>query len=164
MSRPQWTPAYIGIGSNLDGPREHVARGIAELGMLPNTRLVARSKLYKTSPVGPQDQPTYVNAVAGLLTQQNAQELLQSLKALEKKLGKSEPVVRWGPRVIDFDLLALGGERIDTDALKVPHPGISQRAFVLIPWTDVAPQFSIPGLGSVAALAARVDASGVEAL
>jgi 2-amino-4-hydroxy-6-hydroxymethyldihydropteridine diphosphokinase len=164
MSRSKWSPAYIGVGSNLDGPREHVAQGLSELGALEKTKLIAVSKFYRTAPVGPQDQPHYVNAVAGLLTQQNALELLLSLKSLEKKLGRDEPVVRWGPRVIDFDLLALGSERIDSETLKVPHPGIPQRAFVLVPWSEVAPHFSIPGMGNVSSLCARVDASGVEAM
>jgi 2-amino-4-hydroxy-6-hydroxymethyldihydropteridine diphosphokinase len=164
MTQDTWTPAYIGIGSNLDNPQAQVARGFAALERLPRTLLIARSRLYRTTPVGPADQPEYINAVAGLLTQLDAPALLMELKALEKQLGRSEPVVRWGPRVIDFDLLALGSTRSDTNELKLPHPGIAERAFVLFPLNDVAPQVDIPGVGRPWALLEKVDASGVEAL
>ncbi len=159
-----WRPAFIGVGSNLDEPQNQVARGVEALGGLPMTQLVLRSKLYRTMPMGPQDQPRFVNAVAGLLTQLDAHALLTQLKALEKKLGRAEPIVRWGPRSIDFDLLVLGSERIDSPDLKLPHPGIAERAFVLVPLAEIAPHLDIPGVGQPNALVAKVATSGVEAL
>ncbi|HTE40380.1 MAG TPA: 2-amino-4-hydroxy-6-hydroxymethyldihydropteridine diphosphokinase [Steroidobacteraceae bacterium] len=151
-----WTPAYLGVGSNLDSPRTQVERGIDALSELPHTRLVMCSNLYKTAPVGPQDQPHFVNAVVGLLTQLSALDLLAALKALENRLGRAQPTLRWGPRVIDFDLLVFGAQRIESDILKVPHPGLSSRGFVLVPFLDVAPDLEVPGLGAVRALAARL--------
>jgi 2-amino-4-hydroxy-6-hydroxymethyldihydropteridine diphosphokinase len=102
--------------------------------------------------------------VAGLLTQLDAAALLEQFKKLEKAFGRAEPIVRWGPRVIDFDLLVLGATRIDTDQLKVPHPGIAERASVLVPLTEIAPHLDIPGVGRSSALASRVDVSAVVAL
>lgn len=163
-AQQSWLPAYIGVGSNLEDPQAQVTRGVEALSALPGVRLIALSKLYRTAPVGPQDQPHFVNAVAGALTTLDASTLLAELKALEKKLGRTQPVVRWGPRVIDFDLLVLGGERAATDALTLPHPGIAQRAFVLRPLMDVAPDLDVPGVGRVRALAARVDMSGAQPL
>jgi 2-amino-4-hydroxy-6-hydroxymethyldihydropteridine diphosphokinase len=164
MSQDTWTPAYIGVGSNLDDPQSQVLRGIDALAALPGVKLIARSKLYRTAPLGPQDQPHYVNAAVGVLTQVDASALLAQLKALERQLGRSRPVVRWGPRVIDFDLLAFGSTRIDSEDLKVPHPGVSERGFVLKPLLDVAPDLSIPGCGSVRSLASKVAMQDIEAL
>ncbi len=164
MTQPQWTPVYIGIGGNLDDPRAQVKRGVELLAELPKTKLIARSKLYRSAPLGPKDQPDFVNAVVGLLTQLDAPTLLTNLKALEKRMGRAEPVVRWGPRVIDFDLLVFGGERIDSETLKVPHPEIANRAFVLAPLLDIAPNLEIPGVGRANLLAGRIDLTGVTAL
>jgi 2-amino-4-hydroxy-6-hydroxymethyldihydropteridine diphosphokinase len=164
MSQPTWTPAYIGIGSNLDDPRAQVLSGIDALANMPHTRLVARSKLYRSAPMGPQDQPHYVNAVAGLITQLDAPALLAQLKFLEKSQGREQPVVRWGPRVVDFDLLVFGSVVMKDETLTLPHPGISERSFVLLPMMDVAPDLNIPSVGRVSALAARVDTSNLQVL
>jgi 2-amino-4-hydroxy-6-hydroxymethyldihydropteridine diphosphokinase len=164
MSESLWTPVYVGIGSNLDDPKGQVTRGIVALKGLSATKLIARSKLYLTKPLGRKDQPDYVNAVAGLMTQLVAPAMLNELKALEKKLGRTQPAERWGPRVIDFDLLVFGAERINSDTLNVPHPGIAERAFVLMPLMDIAPDLDIPGIGRLNAIAARIDATEVRAL
>jgi len=157
MSVATWTPAYVGIGSNLEEPRQQIARGLAALAALPDTRLLASSRVYISSPLGPQDQPAFVNAVAGLLTQLDAHALLSNLKRLERELGRQEPVVRWGPRVIDFDLLVFGGQQIDTEQLKVPHQGLGVRNFAIYPLHDIAPSLHVPGLGSVAHIKAKVE-------
>jgi 2-amino-4-hydroxy-6-hydroxymethyldihydropteridine diphosphokinase len=162
MSHDTWTPAYIGVGSNLDDPQAQVTRGIDALAGLGGVKLIAQSKLYRTAPLGPQDQPHYINAAVGVLTQLDAPTLLARLKTLEQQLGKTRPVVRWGPRIIDFDLLAFGSARIDSDDLKVPHPGVAERGFVLKPLLDVAPDLNIPGCGSVRALASKASMQGVE--
>lgn len=159
-----WTPAYIGIGSNLDEPAQQVMRGFDALASIPSTVLIARSRLYRTAPLGPQDQPQFVNAAAGVLTQLDAQSLLTQLKRLEAELGREQPVVRWGPRKIDFDLLVFGAEKIDADMLTVPHPGIGVRNFVLYPLADIAPELTVPGLGLVSKLKASVESDGVSVL
>jgi 2-amino-4-hydroxy-6-hydroxymethyldihydropteridine diphosphokinase len=151
-----FAPAYVGIGSNLDEPRRQVELATAELAALPRTRLIASSPLYQTRPVGPQDQPDFVNSTAALLTQLDAATLLAELRALEQRLGKQPPAVRFGPRRIDLDLLVFGSECIDTPSLQVPHPRLHERAFVLYPLADLAPALWIPGRGRVAALKAAV--------
>ena len=159
-----WFPAYVALGSNLDRPVDQVERAFAALASLPQSRLVARSGLYRTQPLGPQDQPEFINAAAGLLTQLAPLELLHELKALEQAMGRGKPIVRWGPRVIDFDLSVFGSQRIDTEALTVPHPGVPVRNFVLYPLLDIAPELEVPGHGRIRELAARVSAQGLTAL
>jgi 2-amino-4-hydroxy-6-hydroxymethyldihydropteridine diphosphokinase len=156
-----WTPAYVALGSNLDDPGAQVARAFDALESLRGTRLVARSPLYRSAPLGPVAQPDFVNAVGGLLTQLAPRALLDALKSLEAALGREAPVVRWGPRRIDLDLLVHGTARVDEPGLSVPHPGLAERAFVLRPLADVAPDLEVPGLGRVRSLADRVDASGL---
>ena len=157
-------PAYVALGSNLDDPRAQVERAMAELAGLPGTRCVLRSSLYRSRPFGPVTQPDFINAVAGLLTQLDAAALLAELKALETRLGRERPVVRWGPRRIDLDLLVHGGARIDSPALQVPHPGIAVRAFVLVPLAEIAPDLDVPGVGRVRVLLEQVDSSDLERL
>lgn len=164
MPVDRWVPAYVALGSNLDDPREQVERGIAALAGLPDTRLVLRSSLYRTRPFGPVEQPDFVNAAAGLLTRLEPAEFLAGLKALETQLGRERPVVRWGPRRIDLDLLVHGGARIAERDLAVPHPGIPERAFVLVPLAEFAPDLVVPGRGRVRDLLARVDSSDLERL
>ena len=164
MSVQRWVPAYVALGGNLDGPREQVERAMAALAGLPDTRLVLRSSLYRTRPFGPVEQPDFINAAAGLLTRLEPAELLAQLKALESKLGRERPVVRWGPRRIDLDLLVHGGATIAEPGLEVPHPGIPERAFVLVPLAEFAPDLVVPGRGRVRDLLARVDSADLERL
>jgi 2-amino-4-hydroxy-6-hydroxymethyldihydropteridine diphosphokinase len=163
-SRPRWLPAYVGVGSNLANPETQVKRALDALGRLPDTRLVAVSPLYRTRPLGDVVQPAFVNAAAGLLTRSTPEDLLAALRALERTLGREPPRERWGPRVIDLDLLAVGRETRATEALTLPHAGIALRDFVLYPLGDIAPDFEVPGLGSVAALRERVTNRGIERL
>jgi 2-amino-4-hydroxy-6-hydroxymethyldihydropteridine diphosphokinase len=163
-SRPRWLPAYVGVGSNLSNPESQVARALAALDRLPGSRLVALSPLYRTRPLGEVVQPAFVNAAAGLLTQSTPEELLAALRGLERELGREPPRERWGPRVIDLDLLAVGRETRATDSLTLPHAGIALRDFVLYPLGDIAPDFEVPGLGRVAMLRARVTNRGLERL
>jgi 2-amino-4-hydroxy-6-hydroxymethyldihydropteridine diphosphokinase len=137
---------------------------MAALAGLPDTRLVLRSSLYRTRPFGPVEQPDFVNAVAGLLTRLEPGGLLAQLQALEAQLGRERPVVRWGPRRIDLDLLVHGGARIAEPGLEVPHPGIPERAFVLVPLAEIAPDLVVPGRGRVRDLLARVDSADLERL
>jgi len=163
-SHPIWLPAYIGIGSNLDDPQAQLLRGIDAIAELSEVRFVARSQLYRTAPVGPQDQPDFINAVVGVLTTKDPMTLLVELKALEKELGRVDPVVRWGPRTIDFDLLVVGAHKYSSEQLSLPHPGIAVRAFVLRPLLDIAPDLDVPGVGRVRTLAAQIDMDGAQPL
>jgi len=160
----RWLPAYVGIGSNLSDPAAQVRRALAALGALPGTKLVASSPLYRTQPFGAVVQPPFVNAVAGVLTQRAPEELLADLRALERALGREPPRERWGPRVIDLDLLVLGREVRATAELTLPHAGIAARDFVLYPLADIAPDLDVPGLGRVAKLRDAVANRGIERL
>jgi 2-amino-4-hydroxy-6-hydroxymethyldihydropteridine diphosphokinase len=158
---PSWRPAYVALGSNLADPAAQVGVAIGRLRQIRATRLIAHSRLWASRPLGPPDQPDFVNAVAGLLTQLDARELLGELQALEAALGRTEPVVRWGPRIIDLDLLALGSEELSEPGLRLPHPGVHERDFVLYPLAELAPELWIPGRGRVEALVRRVANRGI---
>ncbi|HEX4268564.1 MAG TPA: 2-amino-4-hydroxy-6-hydroxymethyldihydropteridine diphosphokinase [Steroidobacteraceae bacterium] len=159
-----WQPAYIGLGSNLQDPRAQVLRACAALERLPVTRVVSRSPLYRSKPFGPVSQPDSINAVAGVLTQLDSRRLLDELLALEQTFGRPAERERWGPRVIDLDLLVQGRERREEPGLTLPHPGIVERNFVLYPLCDLAPDLDVPGLGRVAELKGRLAPLGLERL
>lgn len=161
--RPVWIPAYVAIGSNLDLPQERVAEAFERLAGLASTRLELRSRLYLSKPLGPQEQPDFVNAAAGLLTQLTARELLQALLEVERAMGRNRGE-RWGPRIIDLDLIWIIGTPIDEPGLSVPHPAVSHRNFVLYPLFDIAPSLGIPGHGSVADMRQRAGESGLTVL
>ena len=157
MSATHWWPIYIGIGSNLESPEAQVRQAIASLGNLPQSILVSASGLYRSAPMGPSGQPDFINAVAALLTQTKAHDLLQQLQNLELKQGRTHDIERWGPRTLDLDLLAYASEIINEDDLIVPHPGIADRNFVLLPWQEIAPYYCVPGCAEIAAMAASIS-------
>lgn len=144
--------AYVGLGANLDDPIAHVSRALDELGQLPDTTLVSRSALYRSAPMGPPDQPDYINAVCALSTGLCADALLDALRALEAQHGRLRDGTRWGPRTLDLDILLYGDESIQAEHLKVPHPGMAERAFVLYPLAEIAPDLNVPGLGTLQGL------------
>jgi 2-amino-4-hydroxy-6-hydroxymethyldihydropteridine diphosphokinase len=156
-----WVPAYVGLGSNLENPESQIARAFKALDHLPDTRLIARSSLYRSCPLGPQDQPDFVNAVAGLLTRLDAHQLLAGLQTTEVRLGRGPAHVHWGPRIIDLDLLIYGSVQIDEPQLRIPHAGIQMRNFVLHPLAQIAPELLVPGVGRVNRLLWQVDAAGI---
>ncbi len=158
----RWLPAYVGIGSNLDDPASQVQHAIGRCARLPATRLIARSHLYISKPLGPVSQSDFTNAAIGLLTQLSPEELLGELRAVEVLMGRATAHERWGPRRIDLDLLAVGQETRTTTALQLPHPGIAERDFVLYPLREIAPQLCIVGVGRVAELCERVANRGIE--
>lgn len=155
MIATHWWPAYVGVGSNLDGPEEQVDRAIDAMRRLPNSILVSESGRYRSAPLGPEDQPDFVNAVVGLLTQLEPRDLFGQLREIETRRGRKRGGESWGPRRIDLDLLAYAGLVIDDKDLTVPHPGIGGRNFVLLPWREIAPNYRVPGLREVAVLAAE---------
>jgi len=142
-------PAFVGLGSNLEQPARQVRTALHELSELPGTGLLRHSPLYRSAPLGPPDQPDYVNAVAMLSTSLDPHALLDQLQALERRHGRVRGR-HWGPRTLDLDLLLFGEQRIDSVRLSVPHPQMHRRAFVLVPLHDVAPDLHLPGQGSLA--------------
>ena len=139
--------AYIGIGSNLDNPVAQVLEAVEELEMIPDTILVARSSLYSGRPMGPEEQPDYVNAVVSLDTLLSADELHQALISIEDQQGRVRDGEKWGARIIDLDLLLYGNSSINTPTLTVPHPGMHERDFVIVPLEEIAGNVKIPGRG-----------------
>jgi len=156
--KKHWYPAYVGLGSNLHGPARQLETTFELLGDIRATRLIKRSSLYRSAPFGGVDQPDFINAVASLLTQLSAQDLLRELQRVEDERGRERGGVRWGPRVLDLDLLVYSNQKIDEPGLCVPHPGIAERNFVLLPLGEIAPELNIPGLGRIASL----DADSIE--
>ncbi len=156
-----WQPAYIGLGSNLSEPVQQVQRALDALTLLPRSLRVAVSRLYGSRPLGPVVQADFVNAVAGILTQLSAVELLQELRKLEIAAGRPAQHEHWGPRVIDLDVLVYGKEQCSGDELTLPHPGVVERNFVLYPLADIAPDLEVPGSGPVRELLPKVCADGV---
>jgi len=159
-----WRPAFVAIGSNLSDPLGQVGAAFDQLAAVPDTRLVLRSQLWKSRPMGPQDQPDFVNAVAGLVTTLAPRALLGELQSIEKRMGRAEPALRWGPRVIDLDLLLVGDLQSDDPDLRLPHPGLHQRNFVLYPLAEIAAELWVPGHGRVRSLRQRVSREGIEPL
>lgn len=155
MSRRSRDPvqACIGIGSNLNDPRQQVVTAIERLDQLPGCQVLRRSSLYRSAPFGPVKQDDYINAVVMLETTVPADSLLARLKEMERIQGRVARAERWGPRVIDLDILLYGNETIDRPGLTIPHPGIASRNFVLLPLRELAPDLVIPGLGPLAELA-----------
>jgi 2-amino-4-hydroxy-6-hydroxymethyldihydropteridine diphosphokinase len=153
--------AHIGLGSNLDDPPVQILRALDALIHLPATRLLAASSLYGNPPMGPQDQPDYVNAAAALETRLSAQALLAELHAVERAHGRVRNGEHWGPRTLDLDLITYGLAVIDEPGLVVPHPGASVRAFVLLPLAEITPDLLIPGHGPVRELLDGIDTSGL---
>jgi 2-amino-4-hydroxy-6-hydroxymethyldihydropteridine diphosphokinase len=159
----RWRPAYVALGSNLGDPAARIEEAFARMAGLPATRLELRSRLYRSDPLGPQDQPRYVNAAAGLLTQLPARGLLDALLEIERLMGRNR-TVRWGPRIIDLDLIWLADQPVEEPGLTVPHPEVSRRNFVLYPLADIAPTLIIPGKGRVADLTLAAGGAGLSVL
>ena len=162
-SGSSWHPAYVAVGSNLNQPLRQVGDAFERLAALPDTHLEVHSRIYLTRPMGPQDQPDFVNAAAGLLTRLGARALLDAMLEIERAMGRRRQE-RWGPRIIDLDLVWLHGDVIDEPGLTLPHPGVSERNFVLYPLSDIAPTLMIPGHGRVMDLKSRVGGGGISVL
>jgi 2-amino-4-hydroxy-6-hydroxymethyldihydropteridine diphosphokinase len=149
---------YIGLGANLDDPVQQVERALSELDALDETRLVTVSPRYRTAPVGPADQPDFVNAVAQLKTRLAPLALLGVLQDIERRHGRMRNARRWGPRPLDLDILLFGAQVLDLPELRVPHPRMIERAFVLVPLADIAPaDLMIPGRGPLRLLLERLE-------
>jgi 2-amino-4-hydroxy-6-hydroxymethyldihydropteridine diphosphokinase len=144
--------AYIGLGSNLDDPSKQIERALLAVAKWPGIELRKTSRLFQSTPWGVSDQPDFVNAAAEIQTELSPRELLQALLDIERQFGRIRDSTRWGPRILDLDLLAYADFVLDEPGLHLPHPHAHERAFVLLPLADIAPGLVIPGHGSVAAL------------
>jgi len=153
---------FVGLGANLGDPRATLAQALEALAALPRTRLVAASRLYRSSPVDAQG-PDFINAVAELETALTPRELLHAMQAIEQEHGRQRPY-RNAPRTLDLDLLLYGQRLIDEPGLTVPHPRLHQRAFVLVPLADLAPDLVHPQLGRLQALRERVADQAIQLL
>lgn len=143
--------AFVALGANIGEPVRHLRAAVEDMAALPGTAVVARSSLYRSAPVGLLDQPDFINAVVEIVTALSAQELLESLLAIESALGRERSIPN-GPRTIDLDLILYGDHTIQEKELIVPHPRMHERAFVLVPLTEIAPDVIIPGQGPAKAL------------
>ena len=155
------TIAYIGIGSNLEDPRAQVVLAFEELARVPDTRAIARSSLYRTAPIGRTAQPDFINAVAAVETQLSPDALLRELQAIEARHGRERSLPN-APRTLDLDLLLYGDARIAKPGLTVPHPRMHERAFVLQPLLEIAPQVQIPQRGAASQCLAASAGQRVE--
>lgn len=157
-----WFEAYIGLGSNLGEPILNIGSARRAIASLPDVEEIAFSPLYSSRPVGPQDQPDYVNAVMHIKTQLSASDLLKQLQRIENEHGRVRSV-RWGARTLDLDVLLYDRQIINQPDLIVPHPEMPNRAFVLYPLADVANgDLTIPGNGRLAELLAACPADGLK--
>ena len=147
----------------MDSPRQKITSAIQLLGELQSTSVLSSSSLYKSKPLGPQDQDDYINAVAKLETELEALELLDCLQAIETANGRVRNV-RWGPRTLDLDILMYGNETIHNDRLTIPHPEIMNRSFVLIPMAEIDPACVIPGKGLLSDLISGIPQDDLERL
>jgi 2-amino-4-hydroxy-6-hydroxymethyldihydropteridine diphosphokinase len=148
--------AYVGLGSNLGGREEMLCRALALLGSVDRVEVVSVSSFRETDPVGVVDQPRFVNAVAAVDTSLGARELLDALLDAERQLGRTRSGERWGPRTVDLDLLLYGSDIVDEPGLRVPHPRIRERRFVLEPLLELDPEVVVPEAGSAAELLAAL--------
>jgi 2-amino-4-hydroxy-6-hydroxymethyldihydropteridine diphosphokinase len=138
------TRAYLGIGSNVGERRSFCRRAVAELAATDGIEVIANSSLYETSPVGGPPQRSFINMVCKTDTSLDARALLDVCKDIERRLGREPTEMRWGPRVIDIDVLTFGDEKINEPGLEVPHPRMTRRRFVLVPLVELDPEASDP--------------------
>lgn len=155
--------AYIGLGSNLDDPRAQVELALVELAAIPDTCVLNVSALYRSLAVGPGEQPDYINAAALLETSLSPLALLDALQAIEQAHRRVR-LEHWGPRTLDLDILLLDSLIIASERLRVPHPYLTQRNFVLYPLADIAPALLLPDGTSLKELITRCPQNGLERL
>ena len=151
------TSAWIGLGSNLGASLSILADAVDGIRSLDATRLRDVSPAYRTPPWGVTNQPDFFNAVVEVETEQSPRQLLENLLEIEQRLGRRRNDQHWGPRLIDLDLLIYADRQLDEPDLIVPHPHLQERAFVLVPLNDLAPDLHVPGQGPVSDLLSRLD-------
>ncbi len=158
------TRAYVGLGSNLNNPIKQIKQALSTLKITTNIELTTHSSLYQSTPMGPQNQPNYINAVATLETTLDALSLLTHLQNIENQQGRVRYGDRWGPRTLDLDLLLYGKTQQESARLTLPHPGLHLRNFVLIPLNEIAPDLIIPGLGKLQKIMNNIQGDDLQVL
>ena len=156
------TTVYIGLGSNLAAPLQQLKMSISAIAALDEVNLSAISSLYGSRPMGPQDQPDYINAVLAIETSLSPLPLLDKLQAIELDAGRVRKDERWGARVLDLDIILFGQQQLNTERLIVPHYGMKEREFVLLPLAEIAHNLILPCGACLATLAANIDPNGLE--
>ncbi|MAG76598.1 MAG: 2-amino-4-hydroxy-6-hydroxymethyldihydropteridine diphosphokinase [Colwelliaceae bacterium] len=154
--------AYIGLGSNLADPAQQIQNAVYALSKIEQTEIASVSSLYFSRPMGPQDQPDYMNAVTALDTELAPLALLDALQAIENDAGRIRKDNRWGPRILDLDILLFDNLVIDNERLTVPHYGMKEREFVLLPLAEVAPKLTLPDGECVAVLSENIATNGLK--
>ncbi|EJC1154599.1 2-amino-4-hydroxy-6-hydroxymethyldihydropteridine diphosphokinase [Cronobacter sakazakii] len=155
------TLAFIALGSNLAEPLSQVNNALAALARIPGSRVVATSSFYRTPPLGPQDQPDYLNAAVALETTLSAEALLDNTQRIELEQGRVRKAERWGPRTLDLDIMLFGDATINTERLIVPHYDMKNRAFMLLPLSEIAPALRFPDGERLADVLERLDCSAI---
>jgi len=150
------TTAYIGLGSNLSEPIEQVKNAVKQIEKIAQSQVTAVSSLYLSKPMGPQDQDDYINAIIALNTSLSAIELLNALQAIENEAGRVRKENRWGARILDLDIILFGNEVINSERLTIPHYGMEEREFVLLPLVEIAPSLQLPNGKSVKLLSQKI--------
>nr|WP_202629979.1 MULTISPECIES: 2-amino-4-hydroxy-6-hydroxymethyldihydropteridine diphosphokinase [Cronobacter] len=153
--------AFIALGSNLAEPLTQVNNALAALARIPGSRVVATSSFYRTPPLGPQDQPDYLNAAVALETTLSAEALLDNTQRIELEQGRVRKAERWGPRTLDLDIMLFGDATINTERLIVPHYDMKNRAFMLLPLSEIAPALRFPDGERLADVLERLDCSAI---
>lgn len=154
--------AYIGLGSNLSDPQAQICAAIAKLRQLDGANVIKISSLYYSRPMGPQDQPDYMNALLALETNKSAIELLEQLQHIENITGRIRKDDRWGARILDLDIILFDQQVINTPRLTIPHYGLKQREFVLLPLAEIAPKLLLPDGDSIEELARNIARNGLK--
>ena len=154
--------AYIGLGSNLSDPQQQIILAVKALSLLQSSEISQVSSLYFSRPMGPQDQPDYMNAVIALTTSLTPLSLLDELQAIENKAGRVRKDNRWGARILDLDILLFDNNIINNDRLTVPHYGLELREFVLLPLAEISPTLILPNGKSVLALSQNIETNGLK--
>ena len=155
---------FIGLGANLSNPIAQLQNAIAALNSIPKTQLIKTSSLYGSKPLGPADQPDYVNAVAELATKLVPENLLDYLQRIENEQGRARKAERWGPRTLDLDIILFGDQVINTPRLTIPHYHFQHREFVLYPLAEIASDLVFPDGGTLQIALQKVDRNGLERL
>jgi 2-amino-4-hydroxy-6-hydroxymethyldihydropteridine diphosphokinase len=154
--------AYIGLGSNLADPRAQISSALDKLARLENCQVSQVSSLYFSRPMGPQDQPDYMNAVVAIETSLSAITLLDQLQHIEQTAGRVRKDNRWGARVLDLDILLFAQQVINTGRLTIPHYGLKEREFVLLPLAEIAPDLILPDGDNIQELADQINKNGLK--
>ena len=153
---------WLGLGSNLNDPPAQVRAALQQLSAWPGLQVSAQSRFYRSAPLGPSGQADYCNAVCGVSTALSPQDVLRALRQIEDRAGRNRSGPRWGPRVLDLDLLLYDDLVLDTPELKIPHSELHRRNFVLAPLTELASDLVIPGRGPVREILAQLGSEGLQ--